>query len=68
MRLIGFAGNDDGGYERFEEVHIERAYPPETVAALITGAGLMIEAVYDCFTTQPISERTQRIAWVARKR
>ena len=68
MRLIGFVGNDDDGYERFEEIHVERAYPPETVAALITGAGLMIEAVYDCFTTQPIGERTQRIAWVARKR
>lgn len=68
MRLIGFVGDDDSGYERFEEIHIERAYPPETVAALIAAAGLTVEAVYDCFTTQPISECTQRIAWVARKR
>ncbi len=68
MRLIGFVGDDDDGYERFEEVHIERAYPPETVTSLIGAAGLTVEAVYDCFTTQPIGERTQRIAWVARKR
>ncbi|MCS6839677.1 MAG: class I SAM-dependent methyltransferase [Roseiflexaceae bacterium] len=68
MRLIGFVGDDDSGYERFEEVHVERAYAPETVASLIAAAGLTVEAVYDCFTTQPIGERTQRIAWVARKR
>ncbi|MGQ9550160.1 MAG: class I SAM-dependent DNA methyltransferase [Roseiflexus sp.] len=67
MRLIGFVGDDDGGYERFEEVHVERAYAPETVAALITGVGLTLEAVYDCFTTQPVGERTQRIVWIARK-
>lgn len=68
MRLIGFVGDDHSGYERFEEIHIERAYPPETVAMLIGAAGLSVEAVYDCFTTQPIGERTQRIAWIARKR
>ena len=68
MRLIGFVGDDGSGYERFEEIHIERAYPPETVTALINAAGLTVEAVYDCFTTQPVGERTQRIAWVARKR
>ncbi len=68
MRLIGFVGDDESGYERFEEIHIERAYPPEAVASLIGAAGLTVEAVYDCFTTQPIGERTQRIAWVARKR
>lgn len=68
MRLIGFVGDDASGYERFDEIHIERAYPPETVASLIAAAGLSVEAVYDCFTTQPIGACTQRIAWVARKR
>jgi SAM-dependent methyltransferase len=67
MVLIGFAGDDDRGYQRFDETHIERAYPPETIAGLLEAAGLQIEASYDCFTFQPAHDRAQRIAWVARK-
>lgn len=66
MVLTGFVGDDERGYERFDETHVERAYPPEVVARLIEAAGLRIEGVYDCFTFQPASAGTQRIAWVAR--
>jgi len=67
MVLTGFAGDDARGYRRFEETHIERAYAPEVVAALLAHAGLGVEAAYDCFTFQPMHDRSQRIAWVARK-
>ena len=67
MVLTGFAGDDEHGYQRFDEVHIERAYTPEIVAGLLEAAGLRVEASYDCFTFQPASDRSQRIAWVARK-
>lgn len=67
LALTGFAGDDMHGYQRFDEVHVERAYPPETVAALLEQAGLRLEAAYDCFTLQPYYERSQRIAWIARK-
>jgi len=67
MVLSGFAGDDERGYTRFDETHIERAYDPEVVERLLRSAGLEVEAVYDCFTFQPIADRTQRIAWVARK-
>ncbi len=67
MVVTGFVGNDDHGYTRFDEVHIERGYPAATVAALIAQAGLQLEAAYDCFTFEPPSARTQRIVWVARK-
>ncbi|NWG20250.1 MAG: methyltransferase domain-containing protein [Chloroflexi bacterium] len=67
MQLTGFVGSDETGYQRFDELHIERAYPPDVVVALLAGAGLAVEAAYDCFTTMPVGERTQRIAWVARK-
>jgi SAM-dependent methyltransferase len=68
MILTGFAGDDAQGYRRFDETHIERAYAPERVAELLAAAGLHVEASYDCFTFQPVYERSQRIAWVARKR
>ena len=67
MVLTGFAGDDERGYERFDETHVERAYPPEVVERLLAAAGLRIEGTYDCFTFQPVSAGTQRIAWVARK-
>jgi SAM-dependent methyltransferase len=67
MRLTGFAGDDERGYLRFDETHVERAYPPEVVEALLAGAGLRVEAAYECFTFQPHHPRSQRIAWVARK-
>ncbi len=67
MVLSCFAGDDQRGYTRFDETHIERAYAPEVVEHLICSAGLELEALYDCFTFQPIAERTQRFAWVARK-
>jgi ubiquinone/menaquinone biosynthesis C-methylase UbiE len=67
MVLSCFVGDDQRGYTRFDETHIERAYAPEIVERLLRSAGLEVEALYDCFTFQPIAERTQRFAWVARK-
>jgi SAM-dependent methyltransferase len=67
MKLTGFIGNDRDGYLRFDETHIERGYPAERIALLLEQAGLRVEASYDCFTMLPISEKTQRIAWIARK-
>jgi SAM-dependent methyltransferase len=67
MVLSCFAGDDQRGYTRFDETHIERAYAPEVVEGLLRSAGLTVEALYDCFTFQPITKRTQRFAWVARK-
>jgi len=67
MALTCFAGDNQQGYMRFDETHIERSYAPELVEHLLRSAGLQVEALYDCFTFQPIAERTQRFAWVARK-
>jgi SAM-dependent methyltransferase len=67
MVLTGFAGDDQRGYTRFDEVHIERAYPDEQVRDLLEQSGLAVEAAYDCFTFQPVYPQSQRIAWVARR-
>lgn len=65
--LTGFIGDDMHGYERFDETHVERAYPPEQISALLEQAGLRIDGVYDSFTLQAPTPRSQRIVWVARK-
>ncbi len=67
MLLTGFVGNDVVGYERFDEIHVERVYAIETVNTLLTQAGLSVEAIYDCFTFDPPGATTQRIAWIARR-
>jgi SAM-dependent methyltransferase len=67
MVLSVFAGDDEQGYDRFDETHVERAYDANLVTELLVAAGLRVEGRYDCFTFQPIADRTQRIAWVARK-
>jgi ubiquinone/menaquinone biosynthesis C-methylase UbiE len=66
LRLTGFVGDDASGYQRFDEVHRERAYEPECVDRLLTNAGFAIEGRYDSFTQEPPGPRTQRIFWVAR--
>lgn len=66
MKLTGFVGDDEQGYVRFDELHVERAYTPEELIMLIAEAGLELEAIYDCFTFQPIHEQSQRMALVAR--
>ncbi|MFV9505728.1 MAG: class I SAM-dependent DNA methyltransferase [Oscillochloridaceae bacterium umkhey_bin13] len=67
MLLTGFVGNDDQGYERFDEVHCERAYPPTQITTLLEAAGLVLEATYDSFTLNPPNAQSQRIFWVARR-
>lgn len=67
MRLTGFVGDDASGYERFDELHVERAYPPELVDELLVQAGLHVEAHYDSFTFGPPGPYTQRIFWVVRR-
>ncbi|MEI8306683.1 MAG: class I SAM-dependent methyltransferase [Chloroflexales bacterium] len=67
MVLTGFVGDDAAGYQRFDEVHVERAYPSRVVHHLMEQAGLRVEAHYDSFTTSPPGPHTQRIFWVARK-
>ncbi|NJN18174.1 MAG: class I SAM-dependent methyltransferase [Oscillochloris sp.] len=67
MALTGFVGDDDAGYDRFDEIHIERGYPPDQIADLVHAAGLVVEAHYDAFSSEPPGPQSQRIFWLARR-
>ncbi len=67
LLLTAFVGDDLQGYERVDEVHIERAYPRAEIAAALQTAGLLVEAVYDGFTRQPAHAASQRECWVVRR-
>ena len=67
MRLAFFTPDRTGAYKRFDERHVQRAHTQEELIALLEQAGFTIEGVYDAFSTNPATEQSERIQFVARK-
>ena len=66
--LALFVPREDGLYERQEEYHYQKAYPPEKVTDLLAEAGLTVEAVYDAYTREPARPDSGRLTFVAREK
>lgn len=66
ITLTGFLKRG-GLWERFDEVHQERAYLTEEIIQRLRGAGWQLEAAYTAYTVFPVQETTARIYFVARK-
>ncbi|MDQ7794591.1 MAG: class I SAM-dependent methyltransferase [bacterium] len=64
VTLTGFLRGEDGRWERFREVHRERAYTEEEMAAALAAAGLGARGVYGAFGTGPPAPDTPRIYYV----
>ena len=62
-----FIQGEDGRYDRFEEVHYQRAYDLEEIRQLIEASGLRWEGAYDAFTMDPVREDSERIYIIARE-
>lgn len=54
-------------WERFEEMHTEKAYPLSVLKRLLHSAGFRVEHLYDCFRFAKPKRKAYRLAWVARK-
>lgn len=66
--LTFFVQEDDGRFVRFQEWHVQRAYPQERLVQLLAEAGFsQIETVGD-FTWEAAHADTERAFFVARKR
>ena len=63
-----FVADEDGKYDRFEEVHYQKAYEVEHIKTLLARAGMELVAVYDDYTTKPCDEKTLRATFVAREK
>ncbi len=62
--------DDEGGpslYEKFEEVHLQRAYPLEEVKRLLAEAGMTFVAAYDVLTHEVPGPQCERMYIVARE-
>ena len=65
--LTLFLLREDGLYEKEEELHYQKAWPPEKIEELLRKAGLKPEAVYDAYTKNPPAEDSERLTFIARE-
>jgi predicted TPR repeat methyltransferase len=55
------------GYDRYDELHYERAYTNSEIKALIDYSGLKLINIYDAFKFSPPSKKRERIVYVCKK-
>lgn len=65
--LTIFAPVEHGLYEKYEELHYERAYSLEEIRQALTEAGLEFITAYDAFTHNPPETDSERIYVIARE-
>jgi len=66
--LTIFEKGEDGRYDRFEEIHLQRVYDIEIVKCLLEKAGLQFVAVYDAMTKNAPEDGSERIYFIAKER
>ncbi|MDB8793210.1 class I SAM-dependent methyltransferase [Romboutsia sp. 1001216sp1] len=67
MELAFFVKDEDGRFERFEEVHQQRAYTEEEILDMLQSVGFKDIKVYSDFTFEAPKEDSERIFFVGRK-
>jgi ubiquinone/menaquinone biosynthesis C-methylase UbiE len=55
-------------FRKYEELHVQRAYPAETVKSLIEKAGMEFLSATEAYTDRPASRESERILFAARER
>ena len=62
--ITAFLEEEDGAYERFDEVHEEYVYEEETVRRCLKEAGMKVLAIYDGYSFSPATPQSKRISYV----
>ena len=62
-----FIRDKDGKYDRYREVHEERAFGRQQVESLLREAGLKLIEAYDGYTERKVHGETERICYVVEK-
>lgn len=65
--LTLFVCGEDGRYERYEELHYQKAYTVETIKKAAAEAGMDFVAVYDAFTRNAPSDTSERVYVILRE-
>ena len=54
-------------WERFDETHVERAYPNDKITSMLEAVGFEIRGFYKCHTFRRPTRNTYRICGVAQR-
>jgi SAM-dependent methyltransferase len=65
--LTFFVENEEGSFERFDEVHTERIYKEQEIKLLLKQSGLRLVDVFYDFKSGKSSKKSERIFFVATK-
>lgn len=65
--LTFFVSNEEGLYERYDEVHTERAYTHEEISGFINMSGLTMVSCYDGLSFSKPVNTSERVFYVCRK-
>lgn len=68
LTLYELVDDDEDLFLRTDELHRQRAYPPEQVRGMLEASGFMLAGIYEAMTERPPDEKSQRIYFVARLR
>ncbi len=66
-QLTLFIREKNGYYKKYEEGHIQRAYPLGTIEKLAERSGLKLLHIYDAFTREPAREDSERVTVVCQR-
>lgn len=66
-QLTIFLPEEDGLYRKYEELHLQKGYPQETVQRLIETSGMEFAGAYDAFTSAAPGKSSERICYIARE-
>lgn len=64
-QLSLFIQNEQGTYNKYEELHLQKAYEEEEIRTLLLEAGFLNVSTYDAETMKEVKEDTQRIYFIA---
>lgn len=64
---LNFFIKDGEVYERFTEVHEERAYKESEIESILKSIGFKLEEKHNGYTENNVTEKTERIVYILRK-
>ncbi|WP_300347221.1 class I SAM-dependent methyltransferase [Clostridium sp.] len=64
---LNFFVKDGEKYERFTEVHEERAYKESEIESILKSIGFKVEEKHNGYTEEEVTKETERIVYIVRK-
>ena len=65
--LTLYIQEEEGHFQRFQEVHYQKCYELSTIKRLLEEAGMEFVAAYDAYTKNPVTDESEKILVIARE-